>query len=232
MSPCPDCGAPIVTYPDNGEVACAEDASHDLNGGSLADDEMPHGPSDAEEAFDPDDPLTYPPEQPWEITNDSLANWAIHKIKRARFELDRIAAMEADEIDRIRTRCAQLRKGPERDEEFFTDHLARYMRAKQERGEVRGKTYSLVNGDIKTRAGSTVVNITDPALALDFAEGHGRVELLNVKVTPNKPALKKALEAGEEIPGVELVRNEDSYSVVVNAGEPPSWLPMPTEGAA
>lgn len=210
--PC-HCGAPIVMFDDNGEAACSDDPSHDIDGGYLDDDEL----ADAGR---------------WEITSDAEADWCLAKLARARWEIARIEERTEDEIDRIRTRATDLLRTPLRDEEFFAGHLTRYLQAKQATGEA-GKTYRLLNGDLKSRAGSVVVEIEDEAAVLDFIEGHQLTDLLNIKVTPNKPAVKKVLQAGEEIPGARLVQNDDSFTISTPAGEPPAFLPRPnTEEAA
>lgn len=201
---CRECGAPVVTYADNGETACADDASHDV-----------------EETED----------SPWFINSDGEADWALAKVKRSRWELARIKEMVDFEVARIVERGKQLSRTHERDEQYFTAHLEDYMRRLQEKGQAQ-KTYRLVNGDLSVRAGSTVVEVVDEALALDFAEGNGRVELLNIKTSPNKPAIKKALQSGEEIPGVLLVTKPPTFSVLLDSAEPSAVLPMPRDEEA
>lgn len=200
---CPVCKAPVVTYDDTGEEACSEDASHDFD--------------EAEDS-------------PWSIGSDGEANWALAKVKRARWELARIDEMVVYEIDRIRTRAAQIRRPHEASDRFFSSHLAAYLRAQQERGRA-GKTYKLLNGDLKSRAGSTIVEVDEDTFR-DWAEANARLDLLNIKVAPNKPAIKKALDAGEQIPGVTLAQNDDSYSVAVPDGEPPAFAPTADESEA
>lgn len=224
--PCEVCGAPLMAYPDTGETVCSDDPCHDVDGSVLADDEYP--------ANDPDNPATFDPTtMPWTVTSDNEADWACRKVQRARHELRRIDLMYREELRLLTERVEKLQRGPLRDEEFFTGHLRRYYEQIAAEGGLYGKAkqYPLVNGTLSSRAGSERVDIVDEAAVLDFAEGNARVDLLNIKTTPNKPALKKALKAGEEIPGVRLVVGEPSFSVEVSSDEAPAWLPLPHEAA-
>lgn len=235
--PCRQCGNAVVQYADNGEWACGDDPSHDIDGSEADDDELnePDPPSQDEEDYDPENPSTWDPASaPWTVTDDSEAEWALAKLQRAKSEVRNIERRAQAEVDRISAWHERTARGPLRDVEFFTGHLRRYYEKVVVAGGLYGKSksYNLTNGTLSTRAGSEKVEVVDEAACLDFAEGNGRVELLNIKTTPNKPAIKKALKAGEQIPGVELVRSDDSFSVEVSTEEAPAWIKMPEAGAA
>lgn len=225
---CGVCGAP-VTFDDNGEVACSSDPSHDLDGSTLHDDEMPSGPSDDEQNYDEDNPATWDPAtMPWQIASDGEAEWALAKVQRARFELGQIGLRYDDEKRRIDSWREQVSKGPLRDEEFFAGHLARYYERVKDEGRLYGKskTYRLVNGDIVGRSGSESVEV-DEAVFVDWAEANERLDLVEHKPHPKKTAIKAAIKAGETIPGARIVVGDEKVEAKPRGGEPPAWMPMP-----
>lgn len=178
--------------------------------------------------YDPDDPTTWPETQRWSIDSDPVADWALAKVRRARWELDRLNDRAEDEKRRIDEWLTDASRPFVRDVEFFERHLIEY---RKQVTPAKGKTYRLVNGDLAVKAGSESVEV-DEAVFLDWAEGNQRMDLLRTKVEPSKPAIKDAIKAGEEIPGAQIVVGDDRYVVSTGKGEPPAVLPMPRENAA
>ncbi len=213
-----------MRYADTDEHACSEDAAHDIDGSEANDDELDDEPNADAAAYDPDDPSTWDPaRRPWKITSDSTADWALAKVKRARWEVDRITDRADDEARRVVEWRANASAGSLRDIAFFEDHLIAYRRSVT---PAKGKTYRLLNGELKASAGSEHVEV-DEDVFVDWAEGNGRLDLIEHKPQPKKAAIKEALKQGEVIPGARLVVGDERFTVVTGGGEPPAVLPMP-----
>ena len=156
----------------------------------------------------------------WSITDLDAASWAARKLATARAEIDQITAWEAREIDRVRQAAETERKRHESETAFFEGHLAQYLARLIADGR-KTKTLSLPAGSIALRARQPLVEIDEHA-ALQWART-SLPEVVRVKESIDKPALKKALEfaaggyavdpaSGEVLPFITWQAQTDSIS--------------------
>lgn len=173
---------------------------------------------------DLDDPDT---RERWEVTDDALADWALHKIARIEAEQARLAHLADTRIADIRTWLDQATRPLDHDLDFFRSHLIAYRRRLEDRDPKLPKTYKLPSGAIKRRAGRDRTVVVDhqafTAWALDNLP-----EAL--KIDPRVSALADARfatnvvdgegghlfdrETSAMVPGVEIIEGTDTYSVV------------------
>lgn len=117
---------------------------------------------------------------------DNTAKWII--------ELEAEAKMVKERADELTERARAAKKKAERLREFLQEYLA---------GEKR-KTADYTIGYRKTKA----VEITDEKAAEMWLTEHCFFDCMKTTTTMNKPALKKHIEFGDKIPGVEIVERQ------------------------
>lgn len=152
----------------------------------------------------------------WRVDGPGTAEWALRRLARAKRLIAEAEELAESERARIDMWLANERKRQERDVAFFEGAL-REFHASVLAEDPKRKTLEFPMGVLKARKVSDSVRVVDEAAFRDFAEGNGRVELLNIKVTPKLLAIREAvLKDGEPIPGVEPVRGEGfTFSVEV-----------------
>lgn len=117
---------------------------------------------------------------------DNTAKWII--------ELEAEAKMVKERADELTKRAQSAKKKADRLREFLQEYLG---------GEKR-KTADYTIGYRQTKA----VEITDEKAAEMWLTEHCFFDCMKTTTTLNKPALKKHIEFGEEIPGVEIVERQ------------------------
>jgi len=169
------------------------------------------------------DPVT---DERFRITDDSQASWAMRKLKAIRdrmAEIDQVAEVEFARITEWRNE--QIEQAS-RDEPYFTAILNEY--AKIEREVKDRKTISLPYGEIKSRAGSTRVDITDTEQFIAWAQAN-QPALLRTKIEPHKANIAEEfdgnllrddgsvidLKTGEIIPGLHMTTGETTFSIKI-----------------
>jgi phage host-nuclease inhibitor protein Gam len=133
------------------------------------------------------------------FTVDSLdrAEWAMRKVRQKRraaaevsaaasAERARIDAWERAEIERLTA-----------DESFFLSHLERFHRDRLEE-DPKAKTIKLPSGELKLRAASDRVEVTDYATFILSQPLDS--PLLRVKTEPDKAAIKAHIKKSGEVP--------------------------------
>lgn len=99
------------------------------------------------------------------------------------------------------------------------DDLATRAKRISARADAKKKTLGLIldaMGQRKLeRPGATVSRLAGRASVQITDEASVPSQLCKTTVTPDKTAIKKQLEAGEAVPGAELVRGDDTISVRV-----------------
>ena len=164
------------------------------------------------------------------IKTDRQAEWALRKLIRAQAEIDRQTKSCEDQKQHLNMILEQNLRGRRSDVEFFTRLLAEYHQAKREQGAP--KTYPLTYGQLVATKTRKKVEVSDVDALRDYAEGFDRLDLIRIKVEPDKKALLAAVEAGEEVPGVEVSGGDsESFSVRLERIEVPEFDPMPDEEA-
>lgn len=178
-----------------------------------------------------------PIEEAWKIRTDRDANRYLRKVARTRANIARIEADAKAEIAEIKERRDELVRIAQGELDHDTAALIDYRRWLEDNDPGLPKTYNLMCGDLARRAGSESVVVDDEPAFLAWADGTG--DYVRHKVEIDKDALKRAplnraadgtlfdgLGSGEVIPGVRIVRSDDSYTVNVPkpglsiAGEP------------
>lgn len=158
----------------------------------------------------------------WRIEGDRTATWVLRKLKAARAELERIDAEADEEEARIEEWRAMSKSPIEADARFFEDSLVDYYRRLEAEREMP-KTYKLPAGSITKRKAPDRIEVDDAEAFKDWAEASGRLDLLRIKIDPDKNALKnlnhdeegRIIDYGEPVPGVRWAEGEDRYGAVV-----------------
>lgn len=165
------------------------------------------------------------PDQPtegWSITGLETADWASEKAAAARREIARYKAWGEAKKARIDAIVTAETKRFEEDALFFEGHLAVYLQAEIAAGR-KTKSLGLSGGTIKLTARQPRVDVDDDAL-LAWAKESGRADLVRVKESVDKSALKKVAELaedgvvvidGEIVPGASWEAQSDSVSFPV-----------------
>ena len=170
----------------------------------------------------PDDAPDQPTEG-WSITGLDTAAWASRKAAAAHREIARWKTWAEAEKARIDAIVAAETKRAQDDAAFFEHHLAVFLKGEIEAGR-KAKSLALPGGTIKLTARQPKVDLDDDAF-LAWAKETGRVDLVRVKESIDKSALKKAAELaedgvvvidGEIVPGASWEAQEDSATFTVS----------------
>lgn len=169
-------------------------------------------------------------DEPWRPEDESAADWVARKALRAAQTLaakqaqrDRLVAQAdawlASERKRLDSTIAWA-------EGLLADWLAGEIDADPKGKKSRELPCGVV---VKRTAGRTTTEIVDLEAFKDWAEGNGHVELLRIKVEPDKRELNKLPgdpedgfvvdpESGERIPGLGRTVSPDSYRLDIPGG--------------
>ena len=136
--------------------------------------------------------------------------WSLRRVRT------KIAAVEADYAQELAA-LNHWREGELADLTSTATYLEGELTAWHAReydADPRAKTIKLPHGQLVSRAGTTVVEVTDEAAALAAAKADGLTGVIRTKETLDKTALKHHLEAtGEVLPGTALVQKDRTYTV-------------------
>jgi len=140
------------------------------------------------------------------LQDDEDAERYLESIRALRAELGRDTAHRDKELERIYEwfdeREATIKKRIDR----FAERLREYLMLKGK------KTMKLINGTVKTRAGSISTVVHDVAAFMKWAEKHP--QYLRIKKEPDKTAIKKAHDDSEIVfPGVKFEKGEASLTI-------------------
>lgn len=162
-----------------------------------------------------DVPETDDERERFRIDGPNTAEWALRKLARIEHQLAEDELVAQDEQERIDAWLRERSSAAERDASYFRSILTEWHREVLAE-DPKKKTITLPAGVLKARKRPDTVDVVDFDALKDFAEGNGRLELLRVKVEPDKPAIKKAvIEAGEAVPGVVPVAGDVAFTVEV-----------------
>lgn len=150
------------------------------------------------------------PDGTFVIDSDRAADWALRKIAQKQRRMDDNAALADDERTRIDQWLEKANRPLEHEVVYLTGLLIEYHRKILEEDE-RRKTVSLPAGSLKARKTPDGVYIADTFL--DFAKTK-RPEFVRTKHEIDRAAVKKAaLNDGEVLPGVEVLRGDVRFSI-------------------
>lgn len=166
------------------------------------------------------------PDQPtegWSITGLETAAWASRKAAAAHRKIAEVKAWGEAEKARIDAIVTAEVKRHEDDAAFFEHHLGVFLQAEIAAGR-KTKSLTLPGGTIKLTARQPRVDVEEDAF-LAWAKESGRADLVRVKESVDKAALKKAAELaedgvvvidGEIVPGAKWEAQEDSATFTVS----------------
>lgn len=159
----------------------------------------------------------------FKVTDDSSANWTLRKIKQLQDQQKENNSLAEAEIEKINAWADSENEKAQRDIDYFQGLLAEYALKKREENP-KFKSMKLPNGAIKFRKQQPKFNYDDETLTKSLKKS-GRTELIKIKKSPDKTAIKKTFvvqgerlvdpETGEFIEGVTIEHREDKFSVEV-----------------
>ena len=159
--------------------------------------------------------------EPFEITNDRTADWAIRKIQAAERELDRMKAWYDRQLEAAKK---------ERDDEvaYFTGLLMRYFAQVPAKDTKTMKKYALPSGEMVLNKAKDDFAVADPEALVSWCQSNDP-ELVRVKTEPAWAAIKKRLvqseagivdkETGVVVDGVELVNKPEEFKIRLKEAE-------------
>lgn len=162
------------------------------------------------------------PEQeraPFEITNDSMAEWAVRKIAEARADTLKWEAHFSGQLDRIR-------KSNEADENFLTAALARYFETVPRKETKNQSKYVLPCGEL-VRKKQEPNYVRDDQVLASFLLANGMDGFVKTKLSTDWATLKKHCvlmengsvadgESGLVLVGVTAEMRPDKFEVKIN----------------
>lgn len=155
----------------------------------------------------------------FEITDDSLAEWAMRKIAEARSDTAKWADHFAAQMDRIR-------KANEETEVFFSAALARYFETIPRKRTATQEKYTLPCGELIRKKQAPEFS-RDDSLLVPFLQENALQEFIKLKPSSDWAALKKACmvmddgsvveqSTGMVLPGVSAEFRPDKFEVKIN----------------
>jgi len=157
------------------------------------------------------------------IQDDQAANWALRKIGQMQKQIKDNNALAVSEVDKIEAWNKQENQKAQDSIDYFQGLLSYYALSKREE-DPKFKTLKLPNGAIKFRKQQPKYNYDDEVLT-EHLKLTGRDDLIKVKESPDKTAVKKSFkihdgklvnpETGEFVEGVTVEQREDAFKVEV-----------------
>lgn len=145
-------------------------------------------------------------QEPWEITDEGKAAWAVDKVLAARERLARIKAA-------CQAMIAEAEREAEDTEALFKPQLEAWARANPPR---KGKTIKLMTGALAFRIVPGGPRVTDADAVIAWARAEGVESALRVKevVSVDAAGLRAYVEASGDLPpGVDLVEAREAFDV-------------------
>lgn len=157
--------------------------------------------------------------KPFEITDDSLAEWAMRKIAEARADTDKWK-------EHFRIQLDKIRKENEETEAFFSTALARYFETVPRKKTATQEKYVLPCGELIRKKQAPEFS-RDDSLLVPFLQENDLCEFVKITTAASWAELKKSctvLENGaivEEstgmvLPGVTAQMRPDKFEVKIN----------------
>ena len=157
----------------------------------------------------------------WRIEDDDAAAWASRKLRDAHREMNRIDAWAEKQIDRIREVAAEEKRQHERDADWFQTHLQLWLQELIAEGRAK-KSIALPGGKLAMRKRQPKIEVEDEESFIVWLHTAGRDDLVKVKESIDKAALKKSIaiegtraflaDTGEVLEGVLVEPQEDSVT--------------------
>jgi hypothetical protein len=158
-----------------------------------------------------------PEREGWTVDSQDSAAWASRKLAKAHAAVEAASGWEAREIERIRAVAEAERNRYRGEIEFFEGHLGGYLVRLVAEGR-KTKSLDLPGGRVQLRARQAKLEILDEERGILWLKDAGREDLIRVKESVDKTALKKALAA------------EDGVLFIAETGEPVEWASLEEQG--
>lgn len=163
----------------------------------------------------------------WRITDDSMADWAIDKIKNIKNEYNRKEMVAKNKIAQIEMWLQKQKEDAERQIAFFEAKLREYFETLPKQHLKITKTqkqYKLPSGTLKIKYRQPEF-IRDDKKLVEWIEAGGMSDFIKIKKMPKWEELKKHVkvegnkvvfvETGEIIDGIEVQEREPEFVVEV-----------------
>lgn len=171
------------------------------------------------QAFTDAEPVENEGRKPFEITDDSLAEWAMRKIAEARKDTFKWETHFCAQLDRIR-------KANEETEAFFSAALARYFETVPRKKTATQEKYVLPCGQLIRKKQAPLFALNDDEL-IPFLQENDLSEFVKLKSSSDWAGLKKActvLEDGSVVeqstgmvlPGVKAEFRPEKFEVKID----------------
>lgn len=166
--------------------------------------------------------------EPFRVTDDTLADWALERQARAQAEVDRVKAIAAEKRRQLAQWEQDATRGPLHSVEHYKALGVDYYRQLFERNPKLPKTYKLPSGTLSRRACRVSYEVIDATALVEWAAENDPAILSEPK--PLVSALKGdgytltdggdiVSATGEVVPGVHAVGGEDVFTAKPTAGE-------------
>lgn len=157
------------------------------------------------------------------VDTDEKANWALRKVKQYQEQQEQNNALATAEIDKIESWNKEENQKAQDSIDYFQGLLAAYALKKRET-DPKFKSMKLPNGAIRFRKQQPAYQYDDDLKkVVSSLKRMDRADLIKVKESPDKTAIKKAFvankgqlvnpETGEVVDGVNIEEREDKFEV-------------------
>ena len=160
-------------------------------------------------------------DESFKVDTDEKANWALRKIKQFQEQQKENTALAEAEIEKIDAWLKSENEKLQGDIDYFTSLVAEYAIKKRE-DDPKFKSKKLPNGRMGFRKQQPKFHYKDDLL-VESLKKSGRTDLIRVKETPDKTAVKENFvvqgdklidpDTGEVIEGVTIEHREEKFEV-------------------
>ena len=171
------------------------------------------------------------------LDTPAACDWALRKLARIEHDVAANETLAALEGDRIHAWLTDQRTRADKHANFFRSLLANYHRRALD-DDPKAKTLRFPAGELTARRTPDTIDITDADTFRDWAETADHLDLLRIRIEPDKPAIKKYTQ-----PAANLDIESDAPAVTGDGVHVPgvTWQagelrftakPTPPDGAA
>lgn len=163
-------------------------------------------------------------DESFQIDDEQKANWALRKIKQLQEQQKENEVLAQAEMDKIETWVQQEYDKAQNSIDYFQGLLAKYA-MKQREINPDFKSQKLPYGRIRFVKQRPQYKYDDDLL-VESLKKQGETELIRIKETPDKTAIKKKFvvhngglvnpETGEKVDGVKVIERDEKFEVVTD----------------
>lgn len=139
----------------------------------------------------------------WVIEDESMADWALDRIRRAEESLARIQQNAEAAVRRAKTEAARTRS-------FFEPKIRDWA---ERHRPARGKTIHLMSGDLAWRKKPAKLEVTDKHLLLAWSRDHLPDAIKTEESLLKTPVSDYFKRTGEQPPGTLFVPEHEQFEV-------------------